>query len=75
MTYEKEKEIEQLLTSTQVAHYLNCSRSYVYKMAKNKTLPCILLPSNKSKGKRSRESVRFKMSQITNYLAKANMEG
>jgi excisionase family DNA binding protein len=57
-----------LLRPSQAAQMLNISASYVYKLADSGVLPCVRF-SVSSSGKRKKETLRFKESDIKNFIA------
>jgi excisionase family DNA binding protein len=60
--------MEKLLRPSQVASILNCSTSYIYKLADAGSLPCIRF-SVSGNGKRKKETLRFKEGDIENFIA------
>ena len=56
-----------LLKPSQVAEMLNVSRSYIYKMADGGLLPCIRFSVSEA-GKRKKETIRFKASDISDFI-------
>jgi excisionase family DNA binding protein len=57
-----------LLRPSEISQMLNISASYVYKLADSGFLPCVRF-SISEKGKRKKETLRFKEADIKNFIA------
>jgi len=57
-----------LLTAKQVQRILNVSRPLVYKMAKSGQLPCIKWGGAADGKGRSKQTIRFKKSDIIKFI-------
>lgn len=64
----EELEIEPLLNARDVSKILHCSVPHVYKMADRGQLPCIRWESASNGERRPRTVVRFKISDVFNFL-------
>lgn len=60
--------MDKLLRPSEVAQMLNVSASYIYKLAEAGALPCVRF-SVSGKGKRKKETLRFKEADIKNFIA------
>ena len=67
-TQEVAKKLE-LLNAQEVARIFRCSRALVYRMADRKQLPCIRWECP-GMGKKKRETVRFKKSDVIAFVEK-----
>jgi excisionase family DNA binding protein len=60
--------MDKLLRPSEVAQMLSVSTSYIYKLADAGALPCVRF-SVSGNGKRKKETLRFKGSDIKNFIA------
>jgi hypothetical protein len=62
--------MEELLDAKQVKKILNCSMSFVYKLVTHERLPCVRIKGLYENGKRGKDVIRFKESDIWNFIDK-----
>ena len=60
----------ELLNSKQVRKILQCSLPYVYKIADKGKIPCVRIPGMGEEGKRGKCTLRFKLSDIEDFIEK-----
>ena len=60
--------MDELLNATEVKKILKCSLPYVYKLADQKRLPCVRIKGLSNEGKRSKDVVRFKQTDIREFV-------
>ena len=61
---------ENLFTARQIAKLLNVSVPLIYRMADREQLPCICWPCPGHGEKRARNTVRFDLSEILEFINK-----
>lgn len=64
------EEIEKLLAAKEIKQILNCSLPLVYKMAERGQLPCVRWKCPAENGKRPKTMVRFKQSDVMEFIEK-----
>ena len=60
----------ELLTPVEVKKILKVSLSLVYRFAERGQLPCVRIPSPSNNGKRCKSTVRFKKSDLFDFVEK-----
>jgi len=60
--------VEELLDAKQVKKILNCSMAFVYKLADAERLPCVRIKGLSDDGKRSKDVIRFKKSDLFKFI-------